>query len=141
MRAGSDCRPVVDLLQDTLRAERLGGGPSLGSDPSKVSSAMAFSVMVAPSAGSGTVVVDGVGDWVRGDLCGDPGICDVGGHLLTTLSTIIALVEENNDLSNEYWVMVSGVLRHLMRGQTFKRTSFVPPGTVTLPQQTGGGKK
>ena len=89
IRAGSERRPIVDLLQDFLREGGLSEGTSLGTDAITDSSVMTFSAIVASSAVSG--MAGGVGDWVRRDLCGTPGVGDKGGALLTMLSIIIAL--------------------------------------------------
>ena len=100
IRAGSERRPIVDLLQDFLREGGLSEGTSLGTDAITDSSATTFSVIVAPSVMTFSAIVassavsgmaGGVGDWVRRDLCGTPGVGDKGGALLTMLSIIIAL--------------------------------------------------
>ena len=81
----------MDLFQDFLREEGLSEGASIGTDPLMDSSAMPFSVIVASSVVSGIAALDGVGECVRRDLCGSPGMGDKGGALLTILSIIIAL--------------------------------------------------
>ena len=97
IRAGSERRPIVDLLQDFLREGGLSEGTSLGTDAITDSSATTFSVIVASSVMTFSAIVassavsGGVGDWVRRDLCGTPGVGDKGGALLTMLSIIIAL--------------------------------------------------